>query len=313
LEEASVTVVLYAIAWGAIAVFLAASVARAVKYARQPIHLRWELYPVPHERADRLKHGGSYFEASEWWTSSREFNWAGEIRAMVPEMVLLDGLRRANRRLWYRSFPFHFGLYLMSGSAALLATSAGIWLATGERGALVESLRILAGVIGVLGLASSFAGACALLHRRLTDVSLREYTTPADVFNLLFFIVTLGVLAVGYGLRPAGTPGALATTRGLLATDSTLRIAGPFAVGLMLLAALVAYVPLTHMSHFIAKYFTYHAVRWDDAPLKDRERMAAKIANYLTYRPTWSAPHVAGPARPTSAEVASSTPREGQR
>ena len=32
----------------------------------------------------------------------------------------------------------------------------------------------------------------------------------------------------------------------------------------------LAYIPLTHMSHFVGKYFTYHAVRWDDAPLGDR-------------------------------------------
>jgi len=34
-------------------VFVAATVARAVMYARMPLHLRWELYPVPHEAPDR--------------------------------------------------------------------------------------------------------------------------------------------------------------------------------------------------------------------------------------------------------------------
>ena len=33
----------------------------------------------------------------------------------------------------------------------------------------------------------------------------------------------------------------------------------------MLSALLAAYIPFTHMSHFVGKYFTYHAVRWDDA------------------------------------------------
>ena len=43
--------------------FAAASAARAVRYARSPIHLRWEVYPVPHEAHDRAGHGGSSYES----------------------------------------------------------------------------------------------------------------------------------------------------------------------------------------------------------------------------------------------------------
>ncbi len=55
------TLILYVVVSIALVVFVAATVARAVAYARAPIHLRWELYPVPHEPAARLAHGGSYF------------------------------------------------------------------------------------------------------------------------------------------------------------------------------------------------------------------------------------------------------------
>jgi nitrate reductase gamma subunit len=303
-----VTLALYSSLWGALAVFLGASVARALRYARQPLHLRWELYPVPHERPDRVKHGGSYFESSEWWKRPRHFSWTGEVRAMIPEMVFLAGLRQANRSLWYRSFPFHFGLYLMSGSVALLVLGAGIWAGVGRATGLVQALRALAGLAGIAGLALSVVGALGLLHRRLTDAALRNYTTAADVFNLLFFIGALTFLGVGYAQRPASSPGALAVVHGLLTGNSALPVATPFAIGLIVASVLVAYVPLTHMSHFIAKYFTYHAVRWDDAPLRDREAMAARVAHYLAYRPTWSAGHIASNAGQTWAEVASSTP-----
>jgi hypothetical protein len=43
-------------------VFVVACVVRALPYARMPLHLRWELYPVPHEEAARVEHGGSYFD-----------------------------------------------------------------------------------------------------------------------------------------------------------------------------------------------------------------------------------------------------------
>ena len=49
---------------------------------------------------------------------------------------------------------------------------------------------------------------------------------------------------------------------------------------------------MTHMSHFIAKYFTYHAVRWDDRPSRQGSAFEKRIAEYLTYRPRWAAPHI---------------------
>ena len=35
-------------------------------------------------------------------------------------------------------------------------------------------------------------------------------------------------------------------------------------VSVILMSLLVIYIPLTHMSHFIGKYFAYHAIRWND-------------------------------------------------
>jgi nitrate reductase gamma subunit len=56
------TSLLYALVCLSTTVAVIATVVRAVGYARMPLHLRWELYPVPHEAPDRAAHGGSYFE-----------------------------------------------------------------------------------------------------------------------------------------------------------------------------------------------------------------------------------------------------------
>ena len=45
---------------------------KVVKVARMPMHLRWELYPVPHEIGH--KYGGSYYEELDWWTHPRRTN-----------------------------------------------------------------------------------------------------------------------------------------------------------------------------------------------------------------------------------------------
>lgn len=311
------TVLVYAVVGVCALVFVAATVARAVQYARAPLHLRWELYPVPHEAPERVGHGGSYFETSEWWRQPKATHLAGELRVMVPEILLLNALRTHNRPLWYRSFPFHFGLYLLAGTVALAFTSAlaTYWFPGMSGSAASRVVRALADVSGVAGVVLSLAGAFGLLHRRLTDPALRVSTTPGDIFNLAFFIVAFALLGLGFATRPAGAPGPCALAAGLVSWNSGLPMPPLLATGLLAAAVLAAYIPLTHMSHFVGKYFTYHAVRWDDEPMAQSGRRAAALAEYLTFRPTWSASHIRKPGTtPTWADVVASNPaRETER
>lgn len=290
-----------------------ATVARAVMYARAPLHLRWELYPVPHEAARRAAHGGSYFEDVNWWTKPSHFNLKGELTAMFTEMLFLVALREFNPRLWWRSFPFHFGLYLLIGTAALLlgAAVATLLLPGLMAGRVGWTLHQAYRATGIAGLGLAVVGAAGLLHRRLTDPNLKPYSTPADHFNLIAFLVVLAVVGAGWLLRPSGSPGALRLAVGLLTWDTTLQVPVLLAVGLALTALLGAYVPFTHMSHFVGKYFTYHAVRWDDAANRRGGSIERLLAEYLTYRPTWAAPHVKADGSRTWAEVATTNPTLG--
>jgi nitrate reductase gamma subunit len=295
------------------AAFVVATAARAWMYARAPIHLRWELYPVPHEDPEKAAHGGSYFEDKDWWTRKRHYNLAGELRVMVPEMLFLKALRECNRKLWYRSFPFHFGLYTLAATCGLVLVGAlgGLFapaLMAGPAGAI---LHWVATVSGAAGMALALFGAVGLLHRRLTDPDLKTYTTAGDVFNLLFFIVAFGVLAAGILLRSPADPSMVTLTQGLLTFDRTVQVPGLLAAGIVLSSLLAAYIPLTHMSHFVGKYFTYHDVRWNDQVNLRGSTIEAKLAEYLTYRPTWSAAHVGADGQRTWADIATTNPWEG--
>ena len=309
------TALIYVVLVLSVVVFVAATVARAVMYARMPLHLRWELYPVPHEAPDRAAHGGSYFEQGDWWTHKERRNLAGELGAMVPEMLFLKALREFNLALWYRSFPFHFGLYLLIATVVLVlgAAVAILTVPAAMAGALGSVLSVAYRVTGVAGVTLALVGAVGLLHRRLTDETLRTYNTAGDIFNLSWFLVAFGVLAAGYALRPAGAPSTPALIAGLLTWDTTLEIPGLFAAGLLLSAVLAAYIPFTHMSHFVGKYFTYHAVRWDDAVNRRGGAIEHTLAEYLTYRPTWAAPHVKADGTKTWADVVTTNPTEGGR
>ena len=78
--------ILLLIPYAAAVVFVAAAVQRAVRIARLPMHLRWELYPVAHEKG-RASYGGSYLEESDWWTKPRAVSVAGELKVMIPEIL----------------------------------------------------------------------------------------------------------------------------------------------------------------------------------------------------------------------------------
>jgi len=70
-----------------------------------------------------------------------------------------------------------------------------------------------------------------------------------------------------------------------------------------LFSLLMAYVPLTHMSHFVAKYFFYHKIRWEDEPNLDNPAMEAKINEALGFPVSWAAPHIKGDGKKTWADV----------
>lgn len=305
------TVILYVVVYACALVFAAACIVRAIHYARMPLHLRWELYPVPHEAPERAAHGGSYFEQPDWWTKPRESNLLGEWMAMFVEIVFLKGVWKHNRSLWFRSFPFHFGLYLLAASVGLLTLSALLHLAAPAAmlGSLGAGLHYLYTCTGALGAVLAIAGAAGLLVRRLTDAEVKLYTTPGDVFNLLAFIVSLGLVGAGVLLAPR-TLSLRGLATGILRFDTALEIPGLLAAGLITAALLAAYIPMTQMSHFIGKYFTYHSVRWDDSPNSGGGTLERKATECLGYRPTWSAAHVGADGSKTWADIATTNPAQ---
>jgi nitrate reductase gamma subunit len=303
------TTVVILFVWLGLLVFAGGTLAAVLRHARAPMHLRWELYPVPHEAPERARHGGSRLEEPDWWRKPQRRNVAGELRAMLPEMFFLVALREHNRALWYRSFPFHLGLYLLAAAGALLL-AGGAAAALGA-GLLPETRDVIASAsawLAALGAALSLAGSLGLIHARLTQPKLRAYSAPADFLNLAAFAVAIPILAVGWWAKGTAM---LDVAAGLLVFDTGMSIGWLLAAGLALAFALLAYIPFTHMSHFVAKWFTYHQVRWDDAEAGEKAR--AKMTEYLTYRPTWAASHVQADGQKTWADVASSNPAAGGR
>jgi nitrate reductase gamma subunit len=301
-------------------VSLTAVAVRVAKQLRMPVHFRWELYPVQHEPPEKASYGGSYMEEVNWWEKKREKSLSNEIRYMVPEMVLLRGLREENRPLWNVSFPFHFGLYLLFATLFLLILGSVILLFGGKvtpgAGAFSSLIYYLTILTGFLGLILGTLGVLGLIYRRFSDSNLKSYSTPLDFLNLFVFLIFLGVSllawllfdpsfegARGYiyslltfGERPAGAEGRVGFLGGLAAFFASL---------------LLAYIPLTHMSHMFMKYFMYHSIRWEDTPNVKGSRVEAEILHNLGFKPTWVAPHIGADGKKSWADLAAPAKKEG--
>jgi nitrate reductase gamma subunit len=301
--------VLHLLTYACFIVFVVAVIVKIYKINSMPIHIRWELYPVPHE-GKRAHYGGSYYEEVDWWDKPREVSLIGEMKGMIPEMLLIKALWEHNRSLWYRSFPFHFGLYMLVGWAGLLvvgaiAQIAGVTVAPGAGSVIGVGLHYLTMLAGVVGLILATIGAAALLHRRLTDEELDGYTSPSHIFNLAFFLVALLVAVVAH---LAADP-SFSLARGYVQSLLTFNLAAPIGSGavameFLLFSLLMAYIPLTHMSHFVAKYFFYHKIRWEDEPNLVGSKMEKEIMEALSYPVSWAAPHIKGDGKKTWADVA---------
>jgi nitrate reductase gamma subunit len=293
----------YLVAYASMLTFVLAVIARFLKWSRMPMHMRWELYPVAHE-AGKAHYGGSYLEDFEWWKKDREKSLAGELKVMLPEIFFLVALREHNKKLWFRSFPFHFGLYLVTACIGLsiLGGLTGAVFPSVMRGSLGGVFEFLIPLFGWIGAGMSLFGAVGLLQRRLATPSLRNYAGPADIFNLLFFVVAFGWALLSYAILDHGMTTNLLFVWGLV-TFNFVGLGFMQGLSMILLCLLLAYIPLTHMSHFIGKYFAYHAIRWNDEPNLPGGEQEKEIGKLLNQPVTWAASHIEGDGKTTWADV----------
>jgi len=255
---------------------------------RLPLHLRWELAPVPHEKG-KGRYGGSYLEEYEWWNKPRAKSRVSPLMYMASEILLLRGVWRHNRGLWPLSFSLHMGIYLVSGMLLLLLASAVLSLAEAPPYILHSSLGV-ASLLALGGYLLGALGCIGLFLKRVFDSSLRPFSTISRYGNLLF----LGAVFVSGGyawIDSADSIPALSLfVKGLITLDSGLTVAFPVALHIVITLLFVLYLPLTDMIHFIAKFFMFHRLRWDDEP--QNTRMERELSVLLSQPVTWSAPHV---------------------
>jgi nitrate reductase gamma subunit len=295
-------------------VFVVAFGAKVLKYFTMPMHVRWELYPIPHEGKP---YGGSFFEEVDHWKKTRHKDHLAQYAFMVPEILFIRALYEDNRPLWYWTFPFHIGLYFCLGGLVFLFLGAilesiGLSSSTSALASLVQALTLIFGVIGYV---AGTIGVVGLIIRRASDPMLKDFTVPIDYLNLVWLG---GIFITGF-LVWLVDPRFDAARQFLVSTITFSPMADPgkltwlHVVNLLLFLGFWAYFPFTHMSHMMSKYFLWDKVKWDDDPNVGDAGMSSRIKKYLAYPVTWAGPHIgAEGGRKTWADVATANPWAAQ-
>ena len=303
------TTLFYLIAYAAILGFIALAFIKVRAYlTASPLHVRWELYEVPHE-GKKASYGGSYMEEGDWWSKPRHADHMGDIKALLTEVLFLNATFEHNIKLWFRTYPFHFGLYmLMGGIFLVLFTAIAQLCGVSPANGFIVFVGNVVNVVSLIGMLGIIGGGIGLIHRRVTDSGLNKYTTPEHYFNLGMFIFYALVGLAAWAVNPSFFELSRTFMVNLLTFNFAPLASSGFGLHLLLGFALMVWIPMTHMGHLMMKYFTYHDIRWGDTPTMDSPEMQKKIGEVLGYQVTWAAPHITGQGQKTWVEVATTNP-----
>jgi nitrate reductase gamma subunit len=241
-------------------IFMIGIAFRIVRIATMPVHVRWELYPMPGNAVEKT-------------------------RTMLSEILLLKGVYEHHRALWLWSWLFHSSLYLLIGAAGLSLVAS---ISPYARG----GIALLIAIVSAAAFACGTVGTAALIIMRLASPRMRSYASFAALFNVVLLLAIFSTGLAHLILQPSAASVMIAASRSLLLQQPAPPLHAVAAVHLCLMAFFAAYFPFTQMAHAVLKYFTYHSVRWDDRPADSMPDLANRMKQYLAFPVSWSAQHI---------------------
>ena len=263
---------------------------RVMKYMRMPAHLRWELYPLPHDE------GKSYLEETDWSTKERNKNLLKDILFIVKDYLTFFQYFKLNRAYWVVLYMWHVGFYLIVTFHGLVAIGAIAMIAEVEISAESSNVGVLilyylTLVVGVAGFGLGCLGSIGVMKKRLADRDLNLFASLKNYFSYVFyFFVFLSGLIAWAVYDPT-----FAVYREFYSgvfTFDVVPVDPALVAHAVLFAMFLFYMPSTQAMHYATKFFAYFAVRWNDAPNLRGSKVEKKLQALLGQTVTWSAPHI---------------------
>lgn len=169
------TTLFYILGYLAVVGFICLAYLKIKAYmAASPLHVRWELYPVPHE-GPKATYGGSFMEEKEWWTKPRHISHWGDIKGILVEVLFLHATLEHNQKLWFRTYPFHVGMYMLMGGTIIVVLSVIAQLCgLDPQGGVMAFVGNVISAVVLLGSFCIVGGGIALIQRRREDEGLKK-------------------------------------------------------------------------------------------------------------------------------------------
>ena len=267
---------------------------KAVKYLQLPIHLRWELYPVIHEKG--FHYGGSRYENINWWEGGRKHRSFRGFFYLLKEYLHLGEYFHRNKSYWFVLYPWHVGFILIItfhilcffGAVLIVSGIPVSFDSTSIIGTLFYYVTLITGVVSFI--AGAF-GSVGLLLKRWSDKNLKAYASPLNFFSYLF---TLLVFLSGLYAWAFADP-TLGEYREFwvgLITLHYVKVIPVTAFHIIIFNLFLIYLPFTRSFHYITRFFAYFLIRWEDTPNVRGSELEHKLQDMFKQRITWSAPHI---------------------
>lgn len=304
----------YILAYLACACFVILAIIRTHTYLKDsPLHIRWELYPIPHEGPKKYSYGGSYMEETDWWTKKRHVDHWMDIKAIFEEVLLLKATWEHNKPLWLRTFPFHWGMYFLMGGTILLNFIVILQLCglSPNNGFMIFLLNIV-NAISMIGAFGILGGGLGLIQLRRTNYNgLGKYTAMEQWLNLWSFVIFALLTLCAWTFNASYAEVARQFMYNLYTCHFTALGSFWFVLNMLAGYCVLVWIPVTNMRHLIMKYWMYHDIRWgDEATVWSRHNQEI-IPDLLHYKTTWSADHISEDGKNKDwVEVATSNPTD---
>lgn len=267
---------------------------KAIKYAKMPLHLRWDLYPVTHK--NRRNHGGSPDDDLEWRKKPRRKNLIRSIMFILKDNFYLGEYFHRNKGYWVVLLPWHVG-FLLIISLHILCFFAALTMLLGLR-VSAESANIFGKVIyysilitGVGSFVTGSFGSVGMFIKRMADRDLRAYASPINYFNYLFLLAVFVSGLSAWYLGDATFTEYREFWKGLITFDFK-NVELLSALHILLFSLLLIYLPFTRSMHYITRFFAFLWVNWDDKPNLKGSEIEKKVQRCLNQPVSWSAPHI---------------------
>ncbi len=274
---------------------IVAYIVKVRKYFKMPQNLRWDLYPIPHEKG--YKYGGSYFEELDFWTKPRHINRARDIMEMAKQYFTMWGYYARTPSYWFGLFPWHIGFYCIVAFHgfvwidAIIANAAGIEIGGESANVIGQILYYVTLGFALTSFILGTIGSVILLMIRIFDRSMRDYAAPQNYFNYVFCLVLFVSGLLSWAFADPTFHGYREFWKGIMSLES-VGIGGLEALHVFLFALFLFYLPFTRSTHYITMLLTYFKIRWNDAPNYGSEEGDSKLQEALSLKVGWEAPHI---------------------